>query len=104
MSLKCPACKMESADGTAFCDFCKEPFEKKPKPVSTPAFTKEQMEKLAEMDVEALLKEEKTVPVVGSWLRPVAWGFLFLWVAGGSIALTLTYQRYKQAQIEQQPR
>ncbi len=36
MSVQCPACGFESPEGSGWCDFCKEPFNRKRAQASTP--------------------------------------------------------------------
>ncbi len=110
MSVRCKSCGMESADGAAWCDFCKEPFVKKPKAAATPppapapepaapppelaGITKEKVE---ELDVDKLLKPaSEPPPAAPPWLRPIAWVMLGLIIVTGTIALFALQRRYME--------
>lgn len=98
MSVWCPSCGFESPDGAPWCDFCKEPFGKKPKPAPPPnplaGLSKEQ---LLELPAETLLKaEEPPPPSAPPWLRPLTWAMLVIWLALGGLALWSLHSRYSE--------
>jgi hypothetical protein len=96
MSRKCPACGFDSPDAAAFCDFCKEPFVKKPKPADPLAgLTKEQAEKLPAADL--LKKDLPPREPAPAWLRPAAWTFLAVMLLAAGVALFKLYARYQAA-------
>ena len=97
---------MESAKDAVFCDFCKEPFQRKAKPAGqavkpaaappdVEALKKLTKDELLKLPADQLLKEKEELPQAPPWLRPVAWGFLALWLGAGAMALVALYQRYR---------
>lgn len=104
MSVKCSRCGFDSPDGASWCDFCKEPFAKKPKasapaavPEPAPArlagLTKEGVETLA---VDQLLKpEEPPIAAPPGWLRPLAWIMLAATIVLGTISLFVLQRHYE---------
>lgn len=93
--MRCPACKMETAEELGYCDFCKEPFRRKEPPPPAPekvAVPPELMAKLLEAkraapeapadpgpelppEFAALAAAER-MPPVPPWARYAAWAFL----------------------------
>lgn len=93
--MKCPACRMETAEELGYCDFCKEPFRRKdppPKPPDAVAVPPELMAKLLEAKRDpppspagpvpelppefAQLASAERMPAVPPWARTLAWAFL----------------------------
>jgi hypothetical protein len=93
--MKCPACKMETAEELGYCDFCKEPFRRKDPPPKAPekvAVPPELMAKLLEAKRAAPeraagagpelppefaeLAAAERMPAVPPWARYSAWAFL----------------------------
>ena len=100
--MKCPACGFDS--GALWCDFCKEPFNKKPsagpagrkKPQLGPEALKLTAEELA------LLDDSGRIPALPGWLRYAAWSLLaisLMWALGMS---WLVYGRYKASREQAQ--
>ena len=109
MSVKCPACGCDSADGAAFCDLCKEPFLRKarPKPAPVPqapnplaGMTKEQ---LLESSEKLLKSDSPQVQAPPPWLRPLSYLFLMAMLAFGAMALSMLHGKYKEKQPEPPP-
>lgn len=124
---------MESPDGAQWCDFCKEPFAKKPKaaapapapsPASVPAaaplpspaaqpptpsagdldaLKKLSKEQLAALKAEDLLKADVPATPVPTWLRPVSWLFMLTLLALSAMALAMLYGQYKERQERLSP-
>ena len=88
MSVKCPACGMDSPDGAAWCDFCKEPFQKKAS--AKPAASTPETAALKNLPQEELLKrlpgelkkdaDKEKVEGFPPWLILAARLFLVFWV------------------------
>ena len=84
--VRCPACGFESPDAARWCDFCKEPFLKKPAPPPTPgtppaapAPDKEVLAKAAEdpaLARQLLRLDQEQIPAAPGWLRWAAWSLL----------------------------
>lgn len=95
--MKCPACGMETPEEPGYCDFCKEPFRRKPPPPGPKAPEKvslppEVMAKL--LDAKRVpppapvgtgpdlppefvqLAAAERMPVVPPWARYLAWAFM----------------------------
>lgn len=106
MAAKCPACGFESAEGAQWCDFCKEPFNKKrpeaapapePKPATPPPalgpISLEDLprEALAKLPAELLPgMDGERIPEPPKWLKPLAYAFLGL-VLLAAAGLTLLF-------------
>ena len=105
--MKCPACGFDSADGAQWCDFCKEPFNKKKAPQPVPASPTPAPGPLLPKGAEALIPPEfvgldagEKVPTLPRWVRPAAWAIVALWVVWG-VALLGYY--LGKAQPRQEP-
>lgn len=107
-AVKCPACGFETPEEQGHCDFCKEPFRKKPVPAPRP---KPQPKVVVPPEVYAKLAEARgaaargPAPAAGipaefahldpgerivppsHLIRTVAWGFLGFIVLAGAAAL-----------------
>ena len=113
MSRKCPACGFDSEDAAAWCDFCKEPFEKKAKskpqpsapqpaaaaPAPAPAVDIAELKKLPPEELLKRLPAElskdvsadNALPKVPPWFKPMAYVFVAVLTAltAGLIAVTV---------------
>lgn len=99
---------MVSAEGAAYCDFCKEPFGKKKERPRPPAAAPDPLakippEKLLEMSDELLKSDAPPQPNVPPWLRPLAWTFLALCLAVSAAALWMLHARYEERRQEAPP-
>ena len=103
MALRCPACTFESPDGSLYCDFCKEPFAKKPKAAPVDPLKAIPVEKLLERPEDLLKADLPQTAAAPPWLRSAAWTFLAASAIGGAILLGASYWRYKQRQQEPPP-
>jgi hypothetical protein len=111
MAAKCPACGFESADDAQWCDFCKEPFNKKkgekpapaPIPEAKPANPAPPSAlgpvSLEDLPREALAKlppnllpgqDGEKIPEAPKWLKPFAISFLAV-VAIAAALLTMVF-------------
>ena len=108
MSVRCPSCGFESAQDSAWCDFCKEHFTKgkkaapapppaAPPPAAAPAQPKLSKEELlAKVPAELIASEdEEKIPVIPKWVRILCWIFLGVWFLWGMILGGIIYGRYK---------
>ena len=93
---KCPACKFDSPEGAAWCDFCKEPFQKKakphpeappaPRPEAAPPANLGELKKLTPEELFKRLPAElskdaaadQAIPRLPPWFRPLAYCILAL--------------------------
>lgn len=110
--MKCPACKMETPEEIGYCDFCKEPFRRKPPPpepepeAEKVALAPEVMAKVLEAKRASAasasgepggippefagLDAGERIPEIPPQARKLAWAFLaivVLWTAVGIIYL-----------------
>lgn len=102
MSVKCPSCGFESADGAQWCDMCKQPFNKaRPaaaQAVKDPPKAPEDLKKApADELLKKLASEEQKVPPVPPWARMAAWVFLGMWIIFGCILAGVYMARYEDA-------
>ena len=115
MGLKCPSCSFDSPDDALYCDFCKEPFRKKPavkpavapipKTTQAPAMAQDQAEileiakKLSKGTLDKIPPElstlEEKIPTLPPWLSTVTWIFLAVCLISAMIMGAMTYQRYR---------
>jgi len=107
--MNCPACKMETPEELGYCDFCKEPFRRKPapaeqRPKEEVAVPPQVMAKLlaAKRTAEAApagpvgtippefaaLDDGGRIPEVPASARKLAWIFLASVLLLGAVALT----------------
>lgn len=78
--MRCPACGSENEDGRQWCDFCKEPFNKKVVPKTSEAAAPKQPSSIpAEF---AGLDSGERIPAVPPKLRLAAWVFFALAMLG----------------------
>ena len=111
MSVRCPSCGFESAQDSAWCDFCKEPFikgkkaapEQPPAPVPPqPKLSKEEL--LAKVPAELIASEdEEKIPVIPKWVRIICWIFLGVWFMWAMILGGIIYGRYRARQADAPP-
>lgn len=101
MAQRCPACKMESADDAAWCDFCKEPF-RKPAPAAARPVTAKEPPKTLPVDPDALLKagDGETLPALPPWARGAAWAFLAMILLVAMMLGGAMYARQKAAAVD----
>ncbi len=91
--VKCPACGFESPEGAQWCDFCKEPFNKKPKPAPAPAVASPPLKlpppplPSASQDVAAGIPPEFAgldtggkIPVAPPWFKYAGLALLGIWI------------------------
>jgi hypothetical protein len=95
---------MQSPEGAAYCDFCKEPFaKKKEKPKAQDPLTALPKEKVLELSEQLLKSDVPPPPSLPAWVRPLAWTFLALCVAASAVSLWLLHQRYEERQQDAPP-
>lgn len=103
--MKCPACGFDSPEGAQWCDFCKEPFRRKPEPApaappapapgaapavpaSPPPPKANGAESSSPIPEEfSHLDPGERMPVVPPYLRYAAWLFLALWLAAAILVV-----------------
>ena len=96
---------MASAEGAAYCDFCKEPFgrKKKEQPRTPDPLAALPKEKVLELSDQLLKSDAPPPPGLPRWVRPLAWTFLALCLAASAVSLYLLHQRYEERQQEAPP-
>lgn len=112
--MKCPACKMETPEEPGYCDFCKEPFRRKPaapepKPVEKVEVPAAVMAKVLEAKKQASVEDVgpippefaaldagERIPQLPPHVRQLAWAFLALVVFAGSLTLVYMLARTRR--------
>lgn len=118
--MKCPACKMETPEELGYCDFCKEPFRRKPPPPEPKSVEKVEvpaavMAKILEakrlapgpQPAEpggippefAALDAGERIPELPPVARKLAWAFLAIIVVWAGVGLLLVMKRARQAPL-----
>ncbi len=115
-TVKCPACGFETPEEQGFCDFCKEPFRKRPEPAPPPkehpkvVVPPEVFAKLADARRQAAPAEAPAAGIPAEFahldtggriaapsevIRYLAWGFLALILFAGAVGMLWAVSRAK---------